>query len=67
MPHSTELRELPKRVGPRGKRYVYHTHEGAWGCIYDRDADLEAIAMVNETRYKGLTRRIVNRLNAGTI
>ena len=69
MPNGSKERDFPSRVGPRrrGAKFLYHTHEGAWGCIYDRDADMEAVAMVNEFKCKGLTRRMVNRLNAGTL
>lgn len=55
------------RREPKGKRFVYHTHFGAWGCIYDTTRESEAVAMINEGRNSGLTRRIANRLNAGTI
>ena len=69
MSNNSELREFPKRVGPRsrGKRFVYHTHNKAIGCIYDKDSGLESVAMVNEFIFPGLTRRIVSRMNAGTI
>jgi len=55
------------RRGPKGSRFVYHTHNGAWGCIYDSSKHSEAIVMINEVGQPGLTRRIANRLNAGTI
>jgi len=50
-----------------GKRFHYNTHAEIWGCIYDRDVQDEAVCMVNEYSRPGLTRRIANRLNAGTI
>ena len=41
------------RRGPKGKRFVYHTHHGAWGCIYDTMRDNEAVVMVNEAGQPG--------------
>ena len=64
MPNGSKERFLYRRAD---KRFVYHTHIEAWGCVYDKDADLSAIVMVNEFGCPGLTRRIANRLNAGTL
>jgi len=55
------------RIGPKGMQYQYHTHKGAWGCIYDMQKGQETIAMVNEFRQPGLTRKIVDRLNTDTM
>jgi len=54
------------RRGPKGRRFVYHTHKKAWGCIYDTTRDNEAVVMVNEVGQLGLTRRMADGLNAGT-
>jgi len=58
--------ETQDKKGLRTKRYTYNTHS-EWGCVYDRDRDLDAIVMVNEHNKKGLTRKIANMLNAGTL
>ena len=64
MSNGSNTKEFQKRVG---KRFVYHTNNESWGCVYDKDADMSAIVMVNEFGCQGLTRRIANRLNAGTL
>lgn len=58
--------EASDKKGLRTKRYTYNTH-GVWGCVYDRDRDLDAIVMVNEYNRNGLTRKIADMLNAGTL
>jgi len=58
--------EKTDRRGPKKRKYQYHTHD-VWGCIYNSHRDMEAIVMVNESGQLGLTRRIANRLNAGTL
>ncbi len=63
MSNGSNTKEFPKRVG---KRFLYHTND-SWGCVYDKDADMSAVVMVNEFGCQGLTRRIANRLNAGTL
>ena len=59
--------ENSKSGGRKGRKFVYHTHNETWGCIYDTERNLEAIVMVNEFNQRGLTRRIANRMNAGTM
>lgn len=57
-----------ERIGPEGMQYQYHTHKEAWSCIYDmKGGGKEAIAMINEFRWPGLARKIVNRMNTGTL
>ncbi len=58
--------ESRDRRGPKRRKYQYHTH-GVWGCIYSSQRDMEAVIMVNESGQQGLTRRIANRMNAGTL
>ncbi len=64
MPNGSNEGQYPKRFG---KRFLYHTNNDSWGCVYDKDADMSAVVMVNEFGSPGLTRRIANRLNAGTL
>lgn len=54
------------KKGLRAKKYSYNTHS-EWGAVYNRDRDNDAVVMVNEHEKKGLTRKIANMLNAGTL
>ena len=58
--------ETTDRRGPKKKKYQYHTHD-SWGCIYNSSRDMECVVVINESGQAGLTRRIANRLNAGTL
>ena len=50
-----------------GKRFHYNTHGEGWGCVYDHDSNDEAVVMVNEFNQPGLTRKLADMFNAGTL